>query len=87
MGAILLGGSRIGARCLIAAGALVPPGLSVPDDTVFMGVPGKPVRKTRPQERVSMRRAAELYRSLARLHQEHPDDPKVRAWGVDSKAG
>ena len=41
MHATVLGGTVIGKRCLVAAGALVPPGLEVPDDHVVMGVPGK----------------------------------------------
>ncbi len=80
MGAILLANSRVGQRCLIAAGAVVPPEFEVPDDSVVMGVPGRVVRKTRAEERKSMIRAAEQYQELARLHHEHPEDPRVKAW-------
>jgi len=44
MGAKVLGQTVIGSECLIAAGAVVPPGLVVPDRKVVMGVPGKIVR-------------------------------------------
>jgi carbonic anhydrase/acetyltransferase-like protein (isoleucine patch superfamily) len=44
MGSVLLGRTRIGRECLIAAGAVVPPGLEVPDRMVVMGVPGKIAR-------------------------------------------
>ena len=37
MSATVLGRSRIGSECLIAAGAVVPPGLEVPDRMVVMG--------------------------------------------------
>src|SRR3954468_8622453 len=44
MGAILLGRTRIGRECLVAAGAVVPPGLVVPDRMLVIGVPGKVAR-------------------------------------------
>jgi carbonic anhydrase/acetyltransferase-like protein (isoleucine patch superfamily) len=44
MNATVLGRTRVGSECLIAAGAVVPPGLEVPDRSVVMGVPGKIVR-------------------------------------------
>ena len=44
MGATVLGRSRIGQNCLIAAGAVVAPGMVVPDGKLVMGVPGKIVR-------------------------------------------
>jgi carbonic anhydrase/acetyltransferase-like protein (isoleucine patch superfamily) len=50
MGATLLGRTRIGRGCLVAAGAVVSPGLDVPDGHVVMGVPGKVVRPVRAEE-------------------------------------
>jgi carbonic anhydrase/acetyltransferase-like protein (isoleucine patch superfamily) len=50
MGATVLGRSTIGRGCLVAAGAVVPPGLDVPDGMVVMGVPGRIVRPIRPEE-------------------------------------
>ncbi len=50
MGAVVLGRTRIGSECLIAAGAVVPPGLEVPDRMVVMGVPGKIVRPIKAEE-------------------------------------
>ncbi|HLW25972.1 MAG TPA: gamma carbonic anhydrase family protein [Steroidobacteraceae bacterium] len=44
-GAIVLDGVRIGRRCVIAAGALIPPGKVIPDRSVVMGTPGKIVRE------------------------------------------
>src|SRR5262245_19458914 len=50
MGATLLSRTYIGEECLIAAGAVVPPDLEVPDRAVVMGVPGKIVRDVRNDE-------------------------------------
>jgi carbonic anhydrase/acetyltransferase-like protein (isoleucine patch superfamily) len=50
MGATVLGRSVIGRRCLIAAGAVVPPDLVVPDEMAVMGVPGRIVRPVKPEE-------------------------------------
>lgn len=44
MGAVLLGRSRIGRECLVAAGAVVPPGMEVPDRMLVVGVPAKIAR-------------------------------------------
>lgn len=82
MGATVLGGTRIGRRCLIAAGAVLPPNLVVPDDSVVMGVPGKVVRETSEKEREYLAWLAPHYVLLAKLHHEQPDDPRVKRWGV-----
>src|SRR5215213_4912450 len=50
MGSTLLGRTRIGAECLVAAGAVVPPGLEVPDRMLVIGVPAKVVRPLREQD-------------------------------------
>src|SRR4051812_8617982 len=55
MGATLLGRTKIGCECLVAAGAVVPPGLEVPDRMVVMGVPGKIVRAVSEKELEYMR--------------------------------
>jgi carbonic anhydrase/acetyltransferase-like protein (isoleucine patch superfamily) len=55
MGAKLLGRTKIGRECLVAAGAVVPPGLVVPDRMVVMGVPGKIVRQVKEEELKYMR--------------------------------
>jgi carbonic anhydrase/acetyltransferase-like protein (isoleucine patch superfamily) len=44
-GAMVLDRARIGRHCVIAAGALVPPGKIIPDGSVVMGMPGKIVRE------------------------------------------
>jgi carbonic anhydrase/acetyltransferase-like protein (isoleucine patch superfamily) len=83
MGAVVLGRTRIGRECLIAAGAVVPPGLEVPDGMMVMGVPGKIARPVRDTELKYMRWLTEHYVALAQKHasghwDEHlPSKPPV----------
>jgi len=46
IGAIVLDGATIGARCIVAAGSLVPPGARIPAESVVVGSPGKVTRQT-----------------------------------------
>ena len=81
MHATVLGGTVIGNRCLVAAGALVPPGLEVPDDHVVMGVPGRVMRETNDEEKKYLGWLADHYVALAKRYQETPDDPRLREYG------
>lgn len=81
MHATVLGRTVIGKRCLIAAGALVVPGLEVPDDHVVMGVPGKVVRETNEKEKQYLAWLAEHYVALAKRYVQTPNDPTLRAYG------
>jgi carbonic anhydrase/acetyltransferase-like protein (isoleucine patch superfamily) len=65
MHATLLGRTKIGKECLVAAGAVVPPGLEVPDRMVVMGVPGKIVRAVSEEELKYMRWLVPHYVKLA----------------------
>lgn len=65
MGATVLGRSRIGEECLVAAGTVVPPGLEVPDRMVVMGVPGKIVRPVSEKEQAYMKSLTTHYVALA----------------------
>ena len=65
MGAKLLGRTKIGVECLVAAGAVVPPGMEAPDRSVVMGVPGKVVRAVDEKELAYMRWLAGHYVALA----------------------
>ena len=80
MGAVVLGRTRIGKNCLIAAGALVPPGMEVPDGMVVMGVPGKIVRETNDDEKKYAAHLPPHYVNLAKLHHDSPDDPRTLIW-------
>ncbi len=66
MGATLLSRSVVGRECLIAAGAVAPPDLVVPDRMVVMGVPGKIVRPVKEEELRYMQWLSNHYLELAR---------------------
>src|SRR5688572_6293621 len=68
MGATVLGQVSIGQECLVAAGAVVPPGLSAPDRQVVMGVPGKVVRPVTENELKYMRWLSGHYVELAKQY-------------------
>ena len=78
--ATVLGGTIIGKRCLIAAGAVVPPNMQVPDDMVVMGVPGKIVRPTTDKEKEYLRILPPRYVEMSQLHANSPNDPLTAAW-------
>lgn len=65
MGSRLLGHTRIGRECLVAAGAVVPPGLQVPDRMVVMGIPGRIVRPVTEEDLKYMRWVPGRYVELA----------------------
>jgi len=48
--AVVLDGAVIGRHCIVAAGAVVPPGMEIPDGKMVMGVPAKVVRDLTPGE-------------------------------------
>jgi carbonic anhydrase/acetyltransferase-like protein (isoleucine patch superfamily) len=68
MGATLLSQTRLGNECFVAAGAVVPPGLVVPDRMMVMGVPGKIVRPVKEKELEYMRWLVPHYIELAEKH-------------------
>jgi len=51
MGAVLLNGVHVGSGSIVGAGAVCAEGLRVPPNSVVLGVPGRIVRQTRPDER------------------------------------
>lgn len=68
--ATVLGHTKIGTGCLIAAGAVVPPGLEVPDGSVVMGVPGRVVRGVSEADQAYLAKLPEHYIRLAQAHAE-----------------
>jgi carbonic anhydrase/acetyltransferase-like protein (isoleucine patch superfamily) len=68
MGAKVLGKTKIGKECLIAAGAVVSPGMEVPDKMVVMGVPAKVVRPVREAEFAYMQWLSDHYVRLAETY-------------------
>src|SRR5262245_45060472 len=70
-GAIALDGDRIGARAMVAGGALVTPGTEVPDGMLAMGTPAKirgPLSGTPAEQWVQ--RNPEAYQILAQRHKQ-----------------
>ena len=65
---VLLDGARVGEDCIIAAGALVTQGMTVPDGSVVMGVPGRIVRETSDADRAYLRMNVEAYVQAAKDH-------------------
>jgi carbonic anhydrase/acetyltransferase-like protein (isoleucine patch superfamily) len=59
--AVILNGARIGKRCLIAACAMVPEGMEVPDGAMVVGVPGKIKRILEPDQQVMLEKNAQHY--------------------------
>ena len=69
IGAVLLGHTIIGEECLIAAGAVVPPGMNVPDRMLVMGVTGRIVRPVNEKEIEYLRWLSRRYVELVRKYQ------------------
>lgn len=80
MHATVMGRTRIGQGCLIAAGAVVPPGLEVPDGMVVMGLPGRVVREVNVKEREYLAWLPAHYRKLAAKYADTPENPGVRPY-------
>lgn len=70
MGAVLLGGSVIGAESLVAAGAVVKEDFVVPPRSLVAGVPAKILRSITDAEVAKIRESAEGYVRKIRLYLE-----------------
>lgn len=68
MGSIVMDGSRIAPAGMIAAGALLPPGKTVPTEELWAGRPAKAIRRLTPSELKQMRLQATKYVGLAASH-------------------
>ncbi len=68
MGAIIMDGAEIGARSVIAAGALVPKGMKVPEGSLVMGSPARVVRALSLEEQKQNHRLALKYVALSRRY-------------------
>jgi carbonic anhydrase/acetyltransferase-like protein (isoleucine patch superfamily) len=67
-GARVLDGARIGERCVVAAGALVPPRKTIPDGSLVMGAPAQIVRQVTAEDIAMIEHACAHYRERARLY-------------------
>jgi carbonic anhydrase/acetyltransferase-like protein (isoleucine patch superfamily) len=73
MGAVLLGGSVIGAESLVAAGAVVKENFVVPPRSLVAGVPAKILRTITDAEAEMIRRSADGYVKKIRLYLDGAD--------------
>ncbi|MEQ1749432.1 MAG: gamma carbonic anhydrase family protein [Prosthecobacter sp.] len=68
MGAIILDGARIGARSIVAAGALVTKNMQVPEGALVMGSPARVVRELSDEEQAANPKLALKYVEIARRY-------------------
>ena len=68
MGAILLDGCQIGPRSIVAAGALVPKGMKVPEGSLVLGSPARVVRTLSLEEQARNQRLALKYVEVSRRY-------------------
>jgi carbonic anhydrase/acetyltransferase-like protein (isoleucine patch superfamily) len=69
LGPCYWGHTIVGEECLIAAGAVVLPGMRVPDRMLVMGIRGRIVRPVNEKEIEYMRWLSQLYVELVRKYQ------------------
>jgi carbonic anhydrase/acetyltransferase-like protein (isoleucine patch superfamily) len=67
-GARVLDGARIGERCVVAAGALVPPRRVIPEGSLVMGAPAQIVRRVTAEDIALIEHACAHYRERARSY-------------------
>ena len=51
IGAIVLDGAVISSGSIVGSGSLVPPGTRIPPNSLVLGIPGRVIRETKPEER------------------------------------
>src|SRR3954466_13324680 len=61
MGAILLNGVHVGAGSIVGAGAVCTEGMRIPPNSLVIGVPGRVVRQTKPEERARIQHTVDSY--------------------------
>jgi carbonic anhydrase/acetyltransferase-like protein (isoleucine patch superfamily) len=71
MGAIILNGAKIGSGSIIGAGTVITEGKDIPPNSVVIGVPGKIVRQTDPDQQQHILTNAASYVELAREYVHH----------------
>jgi len=70
MQAIVLNKARVGRNCLIGAGAIVPEGREIPDNSLVVGV-GKIVRQLSDDEIAKMHKGVQHYVERGRRYRQH----------------
>ena len=79
MGAIVLNGAHVGTGSIIGAGAVVREGQAIPPNSLVVGVPGRVVRETTPDERARIARTVASYMRLQERHRrgDYPPLPPM----------
>jgi carbonic anhydrase/acetyltransferase-like protein (isoleucine patch superfamily) len=70
MGAIVMDGAKVGARSIVAAGAVVTRDTVVPPGSLYVGSPARLVRKLSQDEQLAIRGWAEKYIKVAEEHRQ-----------------
>ncbi len=71
MGAVILNGAHIGDGSIIGAGTVITEGKKIPPDSVVIGVPGKVVKQTGPDQHQHILNNAASYIELATEYSHH----------------
>jgi carbonic anhydrase/acetyltransferase-like protein (isoleucine patch superfamily) len=69
--AVVLNHARIGARCVVGAGAVVTEGREFPPGSLILGAPAKAVRELTPEQIAGFRLGALSYVSRAQHYRQH----------------
>jgi len=75
IGAIVLDGAMIGACSVLAAGALVPPGTKIPQESFAMGAPAKIIRQTNSSDLTWLRDELRFIAAKTKVYQAAPVTP------------
>lgn len=70
MRATVLNGARVGAGSVIAAGAVVRPGMEIPPRSLVVGVPAKVRKEAGDAEREMIEHTTSEYRRISREHEQ-----------------
>ena len=68
--AVVLNGARVGKGSIIGAGAVVTEGANIPPNSLVVGVPGKIIRETTPEQRAHILSTALNYVQSNRKYRE-----------------
>ncbi|MCU0631130.1 MAG: gamma carbonic anhydrase family protein [Methanoregulaceae archaeon] len=68
MGAIILNGAVIGDDSILGAGTVVTEGADIPPGSLVLGVPGKVIKPTTPEQKMGIVNNAESYMELAKRY-------------------
>lgn len=68
MNATVLDGAHVGRQSIVAAGAVVPQGMQVPEGSLVAGIPATTRKALSPERRKGLRKWAEKYIEVAKAH-------------------